>query len=63
LKIRINSVKDAPRDPKPLEALLKQKQKECDDKARHVLDTERLVAEIEMLKVLLYLVNRNNRRS
>jgi hypothetical protein len=29
--------------------------------ARHIEDTQRLVTEIEMLKVVLHLVNRNNR--
>jgi hypothetical protein len=38
---------------------IKQKQKE---ETMHIEDTERLVTEIEMLKVVLYLVARDKRR-
>jgi hypothetical protein len=38
---------------------VKQRQK---DEAMHIEDTQRLVTEIEMLKVVLYLVCRNERK-
>jgi hypothetical protein len=41
---------------------LKIKERENDDKARQIEDTERLVTEIEMLKVVLYLAVREGRR-
>jgi hypothetical protein len=41
-----------------LEWLLKKKQR-AKQEAMHIKDTQRLVAEIEMLKVVLRLVNRN----
>jgi hypothetical protein len=40
---------------------VKQKQKEEEEEAMHIEDTQRLVTEIEMLKVVLYLVCRNRR--
>jgi hypothetical protein len=58
LRIQINILQSAPRDPEKLKRLLKEKEKECGN-AKYVLDTERLVTEIEMLKVVLYLVCRN----
>lgn len=62
LKFKMKTLQDAPRDPKKLEKLLMKKERECEN-ARNVLDIERLVAEIEVLKVIRYLVNRNNRGS
>jgi hypothetical protein len=58
LEQEIMTLQNAPRDPEKLKRLLKimQKQKEG---AMHIEDTERLVTEIEMLKVVLYLVCRN----
>ena len=40
---------------------MKQKEKEC-EKANYVLDIESLVAEIEVLRVIRYLINRNGDR-
>jgi hypothetical protein len=61
LKFKMKTLQVAPRDPKKLERLLRQKEKECEN-ARSVLDIERLIAEIEVLKVMRqYLVNRNRR--
>jgi hypothetical protein len=61
LKQKMNTLQNAPRDLKKLERLLKQKEKKCEN-ARSVLDIERLIAEIEVLKVMQqYLVNRNRR--
>jgi hypothetical protein len=51
-------LQNAPRDKEKLERLLQVKQRQKDE-AMHIEDTQRLFAEIEMLKVVLYLVNRN----
>ena len=59
LKQKMNTLQNAPRDLKKLERLLKQKEKEC-EKAKYVLDIESLVAEIEVLRVIRYLINRND---
>jgi hypothetical protein len=58
LKQKMKTLQDAPRDLKKLERLLKQKEKEC-EKAKYVLDIESLVAEIEVLRVIRYLINKN----
>jgi hypothetical protein len=50
-------LQNAPRDEDKLRELLKLKEKE-NEKATHIEDTQRLVTEIEMLKVVLYLVSR-----
>jgi hypothetical protein len=59
LKQKMKTLHNAPRDLKKLERLLKQKEKEC-EKAKYVLDIESLVAEIEVLRVIRYLINRND---
>jgi hypothetical protein len=41
---------------------LKLKEKENEQEATHIEDTQRLVTEIEMLKVVLFLVSRIERR-
>jgi hypothetical protein len=51
-------LQDAPRDPDKLREILKEKQKEY-EKAEDSEDIERFVTEIEMLKYVLFLVNRN----
>ena len=61
LKQKMNTLQNAPRDLKKLEGLLKQKEKEC-EKAKYALDIESLVAEIEVLRVIRYLINRNDDR-
>jgi hypothetical protein len=61
LKRKMKTLQNAPRDLKKLERLLKQKEKEC-EKANYVLDIESLVAEIEVLRVIRYLINRNDDR-
>jgi hypothetical protein len=61
LKQKMNTLQNAPRDLKKLERLLKQKEKKC-GKANYVLDIESLVAEIEVLRVIRYLINRNDDR-
>jgi hypothetical protein len=55
-------LQNAPRDVDKLEWLLKKKER-AKDEAMHIEDTQRLVTEIEMLKVVLYLVNRNIHKS
>ncbi|HJY15532.1 MAG TPA: hypothetical protein VJ225_05820, partial [Nitrososphaeraceae archaeon] len=61
LKQKMKTLQNAPRDLKKLERLLKLKEKEC-EKANYVLDIESLVAEIEVLRVIRYLINRNDDR-
>jgi hypothetical protein len=56
LEVEIKILQNAPRDAK-LERLLKAKRKQKEE-AMHIEDTHRLVMEIEMLKVVLYLVSR-----
>jgi hypothetical protein len=58
-KLQIKTLQNAPRDPDKLERLLRLKERQ-NDAATHIEDTQRLVTEIEMLKVVLYLVCRNN---
>jgi hypothetical protein len=59
LKQKMSTLQNAPRDLKKLERLLKQKEKEC-EKAKYSLGIESLVAEIEVLRVIRYLINRND---
>jgi hypothetical protein len=56
-ELEISTLQNAPRDVDKLERLLKEKKRE-NEKARHIEDTERLVAEIEMLQFVLCLVRR-----
>src|SRR5918995_489905 len=57
-KLQIKTLQNAPRDPDKLERLLKVKRRQKEE-AMEREDTERLVTEIEMLKVVLFLVCRN----
>jgi hypothetical protein len=53
------TLQNAPRDEGKLRELLKLKEKENEQEATHIEDTQRLVTEeIEMLKVVLWLVSR-----
>ena len=61
LELEIKILQNAPRDPDKLERLLQVKQRQKDVEAMHIEDTQRLVTEIEMLKVVLFLVCRNIR--
>jgi hypothetical protein len=61
-ELQIKTLQNAPRDVDKLEWLLKKKER-AKDEAMHIEDTQRLVTEIEMLKVVLYLVNRNIHKS
>ena len=58
LELQIKTLQNAPRDPDKLERLLEKKRRQKEE-AKHIGDTERLVTEIEMLKVVLFLVCRN----
>jgi|GEM_PF-1209781 len=57
LELEIRTLQNAPRDADKLRQLLKVKQRQKDE-ADHIEDTQRLVTEIEMLKVVLCLVSR-----
>jgi hypothetical protein len=54
-ELQIKILQNAPRDADKLERLLKIKERQKDE-AMHMEDTQRLVTEIEMLKVVLYIV-------
>jgi hypothetical protein len=56
-KLQINTLQNAPRDADKLEWLLKKKER-AKKETMHMEDTQRLVTEIEMLKVVFYLVSR-----
>jgi hypothetical protein len=60
LELEIKTLQNAPRDPDKLRQLLKVKQRQKEE-ADHIEDTQRLVTEIEMLKVVLHLVSRKSR--
>jgi hypothetical protein len=60
LELEIKTLQNAPRDADKLERLLKIKQRQKEE-AMYFEDTERLVTEIEMLKVVLFFVYRNKR--
>jgi hypothetical protein len=55
LELEIKTLQNAPRDADKLRQLLELKQRQKEE-ADHIEDTQRLVTEIEMLKVVLYLV-------
>ena len=59
LELQIKTLQNATRDADKLERLLKVKKRQKEE-AMHIDDTQRLVTEIEMLRVVLYLVCRNN---
>jgi tRNA A37 N6-isopentenylltransferase MiaA len=50
-KLKIKTLENAPRDPDKLKRLLQSKEREKEE-AVHIEDTQRLVTEIEMLKVV-----------
>jgi methyl coenzyme M reductase beta subunit len=56
-ELEIKTLQNAPRDADKLRKLLEVKQRQKEE-AMHIQDTQRLVTEIEMLKVVLYLVCR-----
>jgi hypothetical protein len=62
LELEMKTLQNAPRrDADKLERLLRLKERQKDE-AMRIEDTQRLVTEIEMLKVVLYLVMRSRLR-
>jgi len=61
LELEIKTLQNAPRDVDKLRRLLELKQRQKEE-AMHIEDTQRLVTEIEMLKVVLYLVSRKHQQ-
>jgi hypothetical protein len=61
-ELEIKTLQNAPRDAAKLRRLLEIKQRQKEE-AMHIEDTQRLVREIEMLKVVLYLVRRKQQNS
>ena len=61
LELQIKTLQNAPRDPDKLERFLEIKQRQKQE-AMHIEDTQRLVTEIEMLKVVLHLVCRKQQQ-
>jgi hypothetical protein len=59
LELEIKTLQNAPRDAHKLMRLLEVKQRQK-EQAMHIEDTQRLVTEIEMLKVVSYLVSRKS---
>ena len=57
-ELQIRTLRAAPRDAKQLEWLIQRKEREKKE-AQYIWDTEKLMTEIEMLKIVLYLVSRN----
>jgi hypothetical protein len=57
LELEIKTLQNAPRDADKLRKLLDVKRRQKEEEAMHIEDTQRLVTEIEMLKVVLYLVS------
>jgi methyl coenzyme M reductase beta subunit len=57
LELEIRTLQNAPRDADKLRRLLELKQRQKEE-ADHIEDTQRLVTEIEMLKLVLFLVCR-----
>jgi hypothetical protein len=51
-KLLIKTLQNVPRDAEKLERLLKVKERQKEVEAMHIEDTQRLVTEIEMLKVV-----------
>jgi hypothetical protein len=60
LELEIRTLQNAPRDAAKLRQLLEVKQRRKEE-ADHLEDTQRLVTEIEMLKVVLYMMCRKQR--
>jgi hypothetical protein len=58
LELQIRTVEYAPRDTDELERLLKAKRRQKEEEAMLIKDTQRLVTEIEMLRIVLHLAIR-----
>jgi hypothetical protein len=59
-QLQIETLQNAPRDVSKLQQIIKAKERENKEEARHIDDTVRLVTEIEMLKVVLHLLKRRS---
>ena len=59
-ELRVKILQDSPRDANKLKEILQAKEEEY-EKAQDSEDIERLVTKIDMLKYLLFLVNREKR--
>jgi hypothetical protein len=59
LELEIRTLQNAPRDAAKLRKLLEIKQRKKKEDG-HIEDTQRLVTDIEMLKVVLFLVSRRH---
>ena len=57
-ELEIKTLQNAPRDADKLEQLLQAKER-AKEESTYIEDTERIFTEIELLKVVFYLVNRN----
>jgi hypothetical protein len=57
LELEIKTLQNAPRDEGKLRKLLKLKERQ-NEQVTHIEGSQRLVTEIEMIKVVLYLVSR-----
>jgi hypothetical protein len=58
-ELEIKMLHNAPRDADKLEQLLQAKER-AKEESTYIEDTERIATEIEMLKVVFYLANRNS---
>ena len=52
LELEIKTLQNAPRDADKLRKLLELKQRQKEEEAMHIEDTQRLVTEIEMLMIV-----------
>jgi hypothetical protein len=60
-ELQIRTLHDAPRDAEKLKQIIESKEKKMqEDTSMHIDDVQNLVTEIEMLKFVLFLVNRNS---
>jgi len=56
LELEIQTLQNVPRVADKLKALLKSKQRQKEERAMHIEDTQRLVTPIEMFIVVLYCI-------
>ncbi len=54
--LQIKTLQNAPRDPDKLERLLKVKKRQKEEKAMHIVDTQRLVTEYRLKCSRLYCI-------
>jgi hypothetical protein len=55
-QLQIKTLQNAPRDASKLEQIIRAKEREKNEEATHIYQTQRLVTEIEMLKFVLCLM-------